>query len=69
MVVPIVIHNCRWRLGLADGESRHDDLETRLAEGLVLIVPATVLEGGAKSDFDKSDFDSDERTEERTWQV
>ena len=29
--VAIVIHNYRWRMGLAEGESRYDDLETRLA--------------------------------------
>src|SRR4029077_3615314 len=31
--VGIVIHNYRWRLGLADGEPEYDDLEKRLAEG------------------------------------
>jgi hypothetical protein len=31
--VDIVIHNYRWRLGLATGEPRYDDLERRLAEG------------------------------------
>ena len=30
--VAIVIHNYRWRLGLADGEAKYDDLEKRLAE-------------------------------------
>jgi pimeloyl-ACP methyl ester carboxylesterase len=30
--VAIVIHNYRWRLGLADGERKYDDLERRLAE-------------------------------------
>ena len=30
--VAIVIHNYRWRLGLAEGEARYDDLEKRLAE-------------------------------------
>jgi pimeloyl-ACP methyl ester carboxylesterase len=30
--VSIVIHNYRWRLGLAEGESKYDDLEKRLAE-------------------------------------
>src|SRR3954469_19490881 len=28
--VPIVIHNYRWRLSLATGESKYDDLERRL---------------------------------------
>ena len=31
--VAIVIHNYRWRLGLADGEPQYDDLEARLAAG------------------------------------
>ena len=31
--VAIVIHNYRWRLGLAEGEAKYDDLEKRLAEG------------------------------------
>ena len=30
--VAIVIHNYRWRLGLAEGEAQYDDLEQRLAE-------------------------------------
>ena len=29
--VAIVIHNYHWRLGLAEGESKYDDLEKRLA--------------------------------------
>ena len=31
--VAIVIHNYRWRLGLAEGEPQYDDLEKRLADG------------------------------------
>src|SRR5262249_3699649 len=31
--VAIVIHNYRWRLGLAQGEAKYDDLEKRLAAG------------------------------------
>ena len=45
--VDIVIHNYRWRLGLADGESRYDQLEARLAEGPVIHVPTITLEGDA----------------------
>jgi pimeloyl-ACP methyl ester carboxylesterase len=45
--VDIVIHNYRWRLGLAEGESRYDDLERRLAEAPVIRVPAITLEGDA----------------------
>ena len=36
-----------WPLGLADGEAEHDVLETRLAEGPVITVPAITLEGDA----------------------
>ena len=45
--VAIVIHNYRWRLGLADGEAQYDDLEQRLAEGPVITVPTITLEGDA----------------------
>ena len=34
--VAIVIHNYRWRLGLADGEPQYDELEKRLAAGPVI---------------------------------
>jgi pimeloyl-ACP methyl ester carboxylesterase len=45
--VAIVIHNYRWRLGLADGERKYDDLERRLAAGPVITVPTITLEGDA----------------------
>jgi pimeloyl-ACP methyl ester carboxylesterase len=45
--VEIVIHNYRWRLGLAEGEPAYDDLERRLAEFPVITVPAITLEGDA----------------------
>jgi pimeloyl-ACP methyl ester carboxylesterase len=45
--VAIVIHNYRWRLGVAAGESRYDDLERRLAEFPAIAVPAITLEGDA----------------------
>src|SRR5262249_15179411 len=45
--VGIVIHNYRWRLGLADGEPRYADLEKRLAEAPVITVPTITLEGDA----------------------
>jgi hypothetical protein len=45
--VSIVIHNYRWRLGLAEGEPKYDDLERRLAEGPVITVPTITLEGDA----------------------
>jgi pimeloyl-ACP methyl ester carboxylesterase len=45
--VAIVIHNYRWRLSLADGDPRYDDLERRLAEGPVITVPTITLQGDA----------------------
>src|SRR4051812_10705682 len=45
--VEIVIHNYRWRLGLADGEPKYDDLEKRLAAGPLIVVPTITLEGDA----------------------
>ena len=45
--VAIVIHNYRWRLGLAEGEPKYDDLEKRLAKGPVITVPTITLEGDA----------------------
>ena len=45
--VEIVIHNYRWRLGLADGQAENDDLEERLAGGPVITVPTITLEGDA----------------------
>jgi pimeloyl-ACP methyl ester carboxylesterase len=43
----IVLHNYRWRLGLADGEREYDELEARLAEGPDITVPTITLEGDA----------------------
>ena len=45
--VSVVIHNYRWRLGLAQGESKYDDLERQLAAGPVIAVPTITLEGDA----------------------
>jgi pimeloyl-ACP methyl ester carboxylesterase len=45
--VDIVIHNYRWRLGVAPGESQYDHLEQRLATGPVITVPTVTLEGDA----------------------
>jgi pimeloyl-ACP methyl ester carboxylesterase len=45
--VAIVIHNYRWRLGLAEGEPRYDELEKRLAAGPVIAVPSITLESDA----------------------
>jgi pimeloyl-ACP methyl ester carboxylesterase len=45
--VAVVIHNYRWRLGLAEGEAEYDQFEQRLAEGPVITVPTITLEGDA----------------------
>jgi pimeloyl-ACP methyl ester carboxylesterase len=43
--VDIVIHNYRWRLSLAEGEAKYDDLERQLAEGPKISVPTITMEG------------------------
>src|SRR5579872_3898249 len=43
--VAIVIHNYRWRLGLADGEPTYDELESRLTGAPPIGVPTITLEG------------------------
>ena len=43
----IAVHNYRWRLGLAPGEARYDDIEARLALAPPIAVPAITLEGDA----------------------
>ena len=45
--VAIVIHNYRWRLGLAAGDPRYNELEQRLAASPVITVPTITLEGDA----------------------
>jgi pimeloyl-ACP methyl ester carboxylesterase len=45
--VAIVIHNYRWRLGLAEGEAKYDDLERKLAQAPVITVPTITMEGDA----------------------
>jgi pimeloyl-ACP methyl ester carboxylesterase len=45
--VSIVIHNYRWRIGLADGERQYDVFEKRLAEAPVIRVPTITMEGDA----------------------
>jgi pimeloyl-ACP methyl ester carboxylesterase len=45
--VNIVIHNYRWRLGLAEGEAKFDDIEKKLAQAPVISVPTITLEGDA----------------------
>ncbi|MGY0557316.1 MULTISPECIES: alpha/beta fold hydrolase [unclassified Lysobacter] len=43
----IVIHNYRWRLGLADGERKYDALEKQLAGFPAIAVPTITMEGDA----------------------
>ncbi len=45
--VAIVIHNYRWRLGLANGEPEYDKWEERLAAAPIITVPTITLEGDA----------------------
>ena len=45
--VNIVIHNYRWRLGVAEGEPKYDDYEKRLAEFPLITVPTITLQGDA----------------------
>ncbi|TWB38155.1 alpha/beta fold hydrolase [Nitrospirillum pindoramense] len=45
--VAIVIHNYRWRLGLAEGEAHYAALERQLAAAPVVAVPTITLEGDA----------------------
>ena len=45
--VQIVIHNYRWRQNLAQGESKYDEIEKRLAAGPVISIPSITLEGDA----------------------
>jgi pimeloyl-ACP methyl ester carboxylesterase len=45
--VDIVIHNYRWRLGLAKGEARYDEIEAKLAAGPTIGVPTITMEGDA----------------------
>lgn len=45
--VAVVIHNYRWRLGLAEGEPRFDAIEARLAAAPTIGVPTITMEGDA----------------------
>jgi pimeloyl-ACP methyl ester carboxylesterase len=45
--VDIVIHNYRWRLGLAQGEAKYDPFEQRLAASPPITVPTITMEGDA----------------------
>ena len=43
--VDIVMHDYRWRLDLADGERKYDDLEKRLAAFAPITIPTITMEG------------------------
>ena len=45
--VAVVIHNYRWRLGLAGGEPQFDEIERRLAAAPTIAVPTITMEGDA----------------------
>ncbi|WP_211442483.1 alpha/beta fold hydrolase [Collimonas humicola] len=45
--VAITVHNYRWRLGLANGETKYDELEARLANLPAIAVPTITMEGDA----------------------
>jgi pimeloyl-ACP methyl ester carboxylesterase len=45
--VAVAIHNYRWRLGLAEGEPKFNDIEKRLAESPIITVPTITMEGDA----------------------
>jgi pimeloyl-ACP methyl ester carboxylesterase len=45
--VDIVIHNYRWRIGVADGDPRFDEVEARLAQAPVISSPTITMEGDA----------------------
>jgi pimeloyl-ACP methyl ester carboxylesterase len=47
--VAIVIHNYRWRLGLAEGEARYDATEATLAAAPAITVPTITMEGDANA--------------------
>ena len=48
-----MIHNYRWRLGLAEGEERYLGFEQRLAERPTIAVPTITI----GSDFDGANAD------------
>ncbi|TGP51594.1 alpha/beta hydrolase [bacterium M00.F.Ca.ET.230.01.1.1] len=45
--VDVVIHNYRWRLGLAAGEPKYDEMEKKLATFPIIGVPTITMEGDA----------------------
>lgn len=45
--VAVVIHNYRWRMGLAEGDPRYASLEERLEPGPPIVIPTITMEGDA----------------------
>jgi pimeloyl-ACP methyl ester carboxylesterase len=45
--VALVIHNYRWRMGLAEGEAKYDAIEAKLAQAPTIGVPTITMEGDA----------------------
>ena len=45
--VEIVIHNYRWKIGIAEGEAKYEEFERRLAASPNITVPTITLEGDA----------------------
>ena len=45
--VAISIHNYRWRLGLAQGEAKYEEIEKKLAAATLISVPTITMEGDA----------------------
>lgn len=45
--VAIVIHNYRWRLALADGEKRYEEIDRRISGRPDIMVPTITMEGDA----------------------
>jgi pimeloyl-ACP methyl ester carboxylesterase len=45
--VAISIHNYRWRLGLAQGEAKYEEIEKKLAAAPLISVPTITMEGDA----------------------
>ena len=45
--VAVAIHNYRWRLGLAQGETKYDDMEKKLAALPAITIPTITMEGDA----------------------
>jgi pimeloyl-ACP methyl ester carboxylesterase len=45
--VAITVHNYRWRLALAGGDARYDELDKQLAKAPTISIPTITMEGDA----------------------